>query len=69
MKKTVSLFMSILLVCACLPLTVSAANFSDVPTGAYFYEAVEWAVANGITAGKTATTFAPNESCTRAQAV
>ena len=47
-----------------------AANpFVDVPASAYYADAVSWAVANGITSGTTATTFSPNASCTRAQAV
>ena len=47
-----------------------AANpFVDVPGNAYYADAVSWAVANGITSGTTATTFSPNASCTRAQAV
>ena len=44
-------------------------NFTDVAAGSYCYDAVAWAVANEITAGKTATTFAPNDTCTRGQAV
>ena len=44
-------------------------RFVDVPSGSYFEEAVNWAVANGITTGTSATTFDPNGSCTRAQAV
>ena len=44
-------------------------NFSDVPADAYYAEAVRWAVSQGITAGTTATTFSPNNPCTRAQAV
>lgn len=43
--------------------------FYDVPNNAYFYEAVKWAVENGITSGTSATTFSPNASCTRAQMV
>ena len=43
--------------------------FTDVKEGAYYYDAVLWAVENGITGGTTATTFSPNASCTRAQAV
>lgn len=43
--------------------------FTDVPVGAYYYNAVAWAVANGITAGTTSTTFSPNAPCTRAQIV
>ena len=41
--------------------------FTDVPSGEYFYDAVLWAVENGITAGTTPTTFGPSEGCTRAQ--
>lgn len=44
-------------------------NFSDVSADAYYYNAVQWAAKNGVTAGKTATTFAPNDACTRAQGV
>lgn len=44
-------------------------NFTDVSSDAYYYDAVQWAAKNGITAGKTATTFAPNDACTRAQGV
>ena len=43
--------------------------FTDVKEGTYYYDAVLWAVENGITGGTTATTFSPNASCTRAQAV
>ncbi|MBQ7625181.1 MAG: S-layer homology domain-containing protein, partial [Clostridia bacterium] len=43
--------------------------FTDVPDNAYYASAVTWALANNITTGKTATTFAPNEGCTRAQIV
>ena len=43
--------------------------FTDVPSGAYYEDAVIWAVKNGITGGTSATTFAPNGFCTRAQAV
>ena len=43
--------------------------FTDVPSGAYYEDAVVWAVKKGITSGTTATTFSPDGSCTRAQAV
>ena len=43
--------------------------FTDVPAAAYYAEAVEWAVSQGITAGTTATTFSPDSGCTRAQIV
>ena len=49
---------------------VSAANpFRDVTSGKYYYEAVLWAVKNDVTSGTTATTFSPNDTCTRAQIV
>ena len=43
--------------------------FTDVPVTAYYYDAVLWAVEQGITSGTTATTFSPNATVTRAQAV
>lgn len=43
--------------------------FTDVHPGDYYYEAVLWAVGEGITKGISETQFAPEESCTRAQAV
>ena len=43
--------------------------FYDVPNDAYYYEAVKWAVENGITGGVGNSLFAPNQSCTRAQIV
>ena len=42
-------------------------TFSDVPGGAYYEEAVRWAVEKGVTTGTTATTFSPSAPCTRAQ--
>ena len=50
--------------------TKSGANrFTDVPSGAYYEDAVAWAVENGITSGTSETTFSPDASCTRAQMV
>ncbi len=43
--------------------------FTDVKEGSWYYDAVLWAVENGITKGMTDTTFAPNSICTRAQTV
>ncbi len=49
---------------------VSADNpFTDVKTGAFYYDAVLWAVKKEITKGVSATAFAPNEPCTRGQIV
>lgn len=41
--------------------------FTDVAEDSYCYDEVQWAVKKGITAGKTATTFAPGETCTKGQ--
>ena len=46
-----------------------AMPFTDVPVGSYYYDAVLWAVENGITKGSSDTTFSPNMTCTRAQIV
>lgn len=43
--------------------------FADVSADDYFFEAVLWAVKNGITSGTSATTFGPHDSCTRGQMV
>ena len=43
--------------------------FTDVDPEAFYYKAVLWGIENEIVAGKTATTFAPNDPCTRSQVV
>ncbi len=43
--------------------------FTDVINGEYYYNAVLWAVGKGITNGLDATTFGPNQTCTRGQIV
>ena len=43
--------------------------FTDVTQDAYYYNAVLWAVAKEITNGTSATTFSPDQGCTRAQIV
>ncbi|MBQ3356603.1 MAG: S-layer homology domain-containing protein [Oscillospiraceae bacterium] len=48
--------------------TSSANPFKDV-TGGYYYDAVLWAVEKNITAGTSATTFSPDNTCTRGQIV
>ena len=47
----------------------SESPFSDVKEGAYYFNAVLWAVETGITNGTSDTTFSPDETCTRAQIV
>ena len=49
--------------------TSKTCPFTDVAQGAYYYEAVLWAVEKGITAGTSATTFSPDDTVTRGQAV
>lgn len=44
-------------------------NFTDVPSTAFYYDAVQWAVANDITTGVGNNKFDPNGSCTRGQVV
>ena len=46
-----------------------AMPFTDVPVGSYYYDAVLWAVENGITKGTSETRFSPNMTCSRAQIV
>ena len=47
----------------------TAAGMTDVVSGSYYEKAVAWAIENGVTTGTTASTFSPNATCTRAQAV
>jgi len=49
--------------------TSNTCEFEDVDKSDYYYEAVLWAVENGITNGTSATTFSPNQTIDRAQAV
>lgn len=47
--------------------TNNSVSFADVSSDAYYAQAVEWAVNKKITAGTSATTFSPDDTCTRAQ--
>lgn len=49
------------------PIVKSEKPFTDVPETEYYYDAVLWAVEKGITLGISATEFAPESPCTRAQ--
>lgn len=44
-------------------------RFTDVSSSAYYYNAVAWAVDGGITSGTSATTFSPDNACSRAQVI
>ena len=71
LKRCFVLLLALVLLTGALPVTAAAAGtgFTDVPAGAYYAEAVDWAVEEGITTGTTASTFSPGETVTRAQAV
>ena len=43
--------------------------FTDVPSDAWYADAVNWAFNVGVTSGTSETTFSPNDTCTRAQIV
>ena len=43
--------------------------FADVESDKFYFDAVLWAVENGVTTGTSITTFSPNDICTRAQVV
>ena len=52
-----------------LPAAIGSNPFSDVAGGAYYNEAVRWAVKNGVASGTDAKHFSPDAACTRGQAV
>ena len=51
------------------PVVNYAMDLTDVPSDAYYAEAVRWALSQGITTGTADGRFSPNAPCTRAQAV
>ena len=51
------------------PKATGSSPFADVSADAWYYDAVLWAVTNGVTNGTTATTFSPDAPVTRSQAV
>ena len=54
---------------AAIDALAAAQTFQDVPADAFYTEAVAWALANGITNGTSETTFSPEKTVTRAEAV
>ena len=64
-----------MLFCLCMAMSLLATaalavgQFTDVKSGDYFAEPVEWAVEQAITNGTSDTTFSPNQTCTRGQIV
>ena len=51
------------------PKVEGTVDFTDVPAGEYYYDALVWATENGLAMGVTETTFAPGRSITREQLV
>ena len=65
MKKILSLFLSLSLLLE-VGVTVFAAEFTDIPAGADYAEAVAWCRENGLMQGGSSTSFSPNGTLTRA---
>lgn len=55
--------------CLAQKAATSNGDFLDVPTSHWAYDTVKWAVDRGITNGTSATSFSPNDTCTKAQIV
>lgn len=78
-RVLVSLLLTACIGIGALPATVLAveadtprtatAQFADVPTDAYYADAVAWVAERNITNGTAQNTFSPEDPCTRAQAV
>lgn len=56
-------------ICVRCGASASTDGFTDISSDKYYFDAVNWAVGNGITLGTTISTFSPNDVCTRAQIV
>ncbi len=72
LKAVLSATLALVMLLSVIPMTVSAAYnlpFSDVTSSDYFFEPVIWAYSEGVTTGTTASRFAPESTCTRAQVV
>ena len=71
MKPFFALLLALVLTVGALPVSAAATGtgFTDVPAGAYYADAVEWAVEEGITNGTGNGAFSPRKTVTRAEAV
>lgn len=71
MKKLGSILLVVALLCTALPANCFAAGkeFTDVPANAWYYNDVKNAVDKGLINGKTATSYAPEDNLTYAEAV
>ena len=73
MKKIAQKFLTLLLagilLAGCLPALAADTGFTDVPDGAYYADAVIWAVEKEVTQGTGSETFSPERTVTRAEMV
>ena len=69
MRRWISWLLAAALVLGIFPVTPGRAAFVDVPEAAWYAQAVDWAVAQGITKGTDLDRFSPDADCTRAQIV
>lgn len=69
-KRITALLLSfMLLAMICTPVAAEETAFTDVRKGAYYYDAVLWAVEQDITQGMGGSLFQPEGNCSRAQVV
>ncbi len=70
-KRTLSLLLALCMILSLLPFGAAAASFQDVASGAYYHDAVEWAVSHDpqITKGTGDTAFSPDRTCKRCEVV
>ena len=75
-KRALSLLLALVMAAALLPAAAFAAEssgldkFTDLSPDAYYLDAVEWAVENGITTGTgDGTTFSPNQVCSHVEII
>ena len=70
-KKALSIMSALCMVLSLLPFGAAAANFQDVTSGEYYYDAVEWAQSHEpqITQGISDTSFGPDSTCKRCEIV
>ena len=69
MKKPLAIILAALMLGGVIGYAASKHPFIDVPDGAYYADAVQWALEQGITNGTDTTHFEPNRPITRAEFV
>lgn len=69
-KRGLAILLAVVMICSFLPIrSFAAMNFTDVPTDAWYYKDVKKAFEGGLINGKSATSFAPDDLLTYAEAV